>query len=139
MESDRYIYLAVQIRQNTNAVRASAVDAAIGHVNSVREALFSNEQLTKIYVQGNKDPESLDEESIVRYRLLLHNVLLAESNIQAQSALTGLSKSNWESQLPIVVRVISNPGGTWFWDNFKHEFEETFRKEVDYALSRRDT
>ena len=133
------IYLAVQIRQNTNAVRASGVDAAISKVNDVREALFSNEQLTKIYVQGSKDSESLDEEAILRYRLLVHNILLAESNMYAQSALTGLSESNWETQLLIVIRVISTPGGIWFWENHKCEFEETFRKEVDNALSRRDT
>lgn len=133
------VYLAVQIRQNTNAVRASGVDAAISKVNDVREALFSNEQLTKIYVQGSKDPESLDEEAIFRYRLLVHNILLAESNVYAQYTLTGLSESNWETQLLIVIRVISTPGGTWFWKNHKYEFEVTFRKEVDDALSRRDT
>jgi hypothetical protein len=133
------IYLAAQIRQNTSSVQAAAVDAAIGKVNGVREALFSNAELTKIYVQGSKDPESLDEESFVRYRLLLHNIVLAESNVYAQSALAGLSRDNWQKELSILMRVLSSKGGAWFWDNHKQEFEESFRGEVEVVLAQRDT
>jgi hypothetical protein len=128
------IYLAAQIRQNTRAVRASAVDAAVHHVSNVRQALFSDDELTGIYIQGNADPTSLDDKSLVRYRLLIHNILMGISNIHAQASLTGLSKSNWESQLPIVKRIVSTAGGTWFWTSFRHEFEESFRDEVDTLL-----
>ena len=33
------IYLALQIRQNTKAVRASAIDASISKVTSVRQSM----------------------------------------------------------------------------------------------------
>ena len=125
------IYLAAQIRQNTRSVRAAAIDAAITHVSNVRETIFVNADIAAIYVDGGKDPMSLDEKSLVRYRLLIHNILLSLSNIHQQSTLTGLSKSNWETQKSVILRIISTPGGMWFWENYRHEFEESFREEVD--------
>ena len=130
------IYLAVQIRQNTNAVRAAAFDAAITHISNVRQGIFSDAEVSEIYIKGGKDPTSLDEKSRLRYRLLIHNILLSISNIYAQSTLTGLSRSNWESQIPIIERVVLTPGGTWFWENHRHEFEESFRYEVDKVFSK---
>jgi hypothetical protein len=128
------IYLAAQIRQNTKAVKASAVDAAVSHVSNIRQVLFSSDDLIEIYIRGNDDPSSLDEKAVVRYRLLIHAILHSLSNVQAQVELAGLSRSNWESQLPIVKRIVSVPGGRWFWINFKNEFEEDFRKVVDGLL-----
>jgi hypothetical protein len=133
------IYLAIQIRQNTSSVRAAAVDAAITQVSTVRQQIFANNEIAGIYVDGCKDSDSLDEKSLVRYRLLIHNILLAISNIHAQSTLTGLSLSNWESQKPVIERIVSSPGGAWFWENYRHEFEESFRREVDHLLSNRTT
>ena len=129
------IYLAMQIRQNTSSVRAAAVDAAITHVSNIRQGIFASADVADIYVEGSKDPTALDEKSLVRYRLLTHNILLSISNIHAQSELTGLSQSNWESQKPIIKRIVSTSGGTWFWENYRHEFEESFRKEVDRLCS----
>jgi len=130
------IYLAVQIRQNTMAVRASAIDAAILHISNVRQALFGDDDLVDIYIRGNADPTSLNEKELVRYRLLIHNILMGISNVHAQTALTGLATSNWESQLPVIERVVSTSGGTWFWDTYRDEFEETFRGEVDTLQNR---
>ena len=46
------IYLAMQIRQNTNTVQASAVDASISRVTSVRQSIFENAEVAEIYVKG---------------------------------------------------------------------------------------
>jgi hypothetical protein len=125
------IYLAAQIRQNTASVKAAAVDAAITHVSNIRQEIFANDDVANLYVEGNQDPTKLDEKSRLRYRLMMHNILMSISNIYAQSELTVLSKTNWESQIPILKRTISTPGGAWFWSNYRLEFEESFRKEVD--------
>ena len=129
------IYLAIQIRQNTAAVKAAAVDAAITHVSNIRHAIFSDDEVARIYEEGNKDPTTLDERSLTRYRLLMHNILMSISNIYAQSELSVLSRSNWESQIPILKRTVSTRGGSWFWDNYRLEFEEMFRAEIDQLKS----
>jgi hypothetical protein len=129
------VYLALQIRQNTKAIQASAVDAGIGRLNDVRKSVYENGDLTRIYLQGIAQPADLDDESRVRFRLLLHNILLSISNIYSQTSYTGLSLSTWESQLIILERIINSPGGRWFWKDYRFEFEESFRKKVDEILS----
>ncbi len=128
------VYLALQIRQNTKAIQASAIDSGISKLNDVRESLYENGDLTRIYIQGIAQPADLDKESRVRFRLLLHSILLAISNIYSQTIYTGLSLSTWESQLVILERIFDSPGGRWFWKEYRLEFEESFREKVDEIL-----
>ena len=128
------VYLALQIRQNTRAVQASAVDASISKVNDVRESLYENAELSRIYLQGMAHPDDLDEENRLRFRLLIHNILLSISNVYSQASFTGLPLSTWESQLVILNRLIVTPGGRWFWREYQLEFEESFREEVNKIL-----
>jgi hypothetical protein len=129
------IYLAIQIRQNTRAVQAAAIDSANSQVSKIREQIFANADVANMYRRGNENPGSLDEDDIIRYRLLIHNILLALSNVITQASVTGLSQSTWQVQLPIITRVVSTPGGRWFWTNYRHEFEDSFRQMIDSLLA----
>lgn len=129
------VYLAIQIRQNTKAVQAAAIDSANTHVSNIRMHIFSDPDVTSLYRRGNEDPEGLSEEEAIRYRLLIHNILLALSNIITQANVTGLSESTSKTQLPVLVRVVSTPGGRWFWKGYREEFEESFRRTIDNMLS----
>ena len=128
------IYLALQIRQNTKAVRASAIDASISKVTSVRQSMYENAEVARIYMKGLANPDDLDEESRIRFRLLMHNILLSVSNIYSQTSFADLSTSTWESQLVILTRIITSPGGRWFWKEYQMEFDEAFREQVDRLL-----
>lgn len=132
------IYLAIQIRQNTKAVQASAIDSANSQVSNIRMHIFSDSEVANIYRRGNEDPNSLDEDDSIRYRLLIHNILLALSNVITQASVTGLPESTWQTQLPILTRVVTTTGGKWFWKNYRHEFEESFRETIDALSSTRD-
>ena len=128
------IYLALQIRHNTKAVQASAVDASISKVTSVRQSMYENAEVAGIYVKGIANPDDLDEESLTRFRLIMHNIFMAISNIYSQTSIAGLSASMWESQLVILTRLVTTPGGRWFWKEYQLEFDETFREQVEIIL-----
>jgi hypothetical protein len=127
-------YLAIQIRQNTKAVQASAVDASINQVTSVRQSIYENTEVAGIYVQGLADPKGLDDVSRTRFRILMHNIFLAISNVYSQASFAGLDRSTWESQLVVLERVLTAPGARWFWKEYQREFDETFREQVDRLL-----
>ena len=127
-------YLAVQIRQNTKAVRASALDSSVNAVNAVRVAMFESAEVAAIYRKGLENPDELDDDEKVRFRLLVHTVLWAVWNIYAQTEYGGLSKSIWAAQVPLLDRVINSRGGIWFWDEYRMEFDEKFRDEVDKVM-----
>jgi len=132
------IYLAIQIRQNTKAVQAAAIDSANSQVSKIREQIFADAEVANMYRRGNEDPESLNEDDIIRYRLLIHNILLSLSNVITQASVTGLPESTWQVQLPILTRVVATPGGQWFWEAYRHEFEESFRQMIDNLLPSED-
>ena len=96
--------------------------------------MYENADVARIYMKGLADPEDLDEESRTRFRLLMHNILMAISNIYSQTSFADLSTSTWESQLGLIKRVITSPGGRWFWKEYQMEFEETFHEQVDTIL-----
>ena len=125
------VYLAIQLRQNTRAVQSSAIDSSIGKISAVRQTIYENTDLASLYLKGSKDPENLSEIETLQFRTLVHNMLLAQSNIFSQTKFTDLSTSTWESQIPILQRVIGSPGGKWFWKIYREEFENDFRDEVE--------
>mgnify|MGYP001554919510 FL=1 len=55
------IYLTTQIRQNTNAMRASSLDSETQISNDVRLGILSDPELTKIYYEGLKNVASLND------------------------------------------------------------------------------
>ena len=83
-------YLALQIRQNTKATQASAVDSSITEVNRIRQAVFESEELVEIYESGLADPDKLSSNARTRFRLLMHTLLLAEANIHSQAVFAKL-------------------------------------------------
>ena len=137
------VYVAFQIRQNTRqidqntkAVQAAAFDSSITHTMTARQAIFSNEDVTRIYLQGAHDPDSLTEVDRERYRLILHNVLWAIWNLYTQSKVAEeLSSDTWQAQAAILKRVSKTKGFQWFWDNYKGEFGPSFHNEVSRLVN----
>lgn len=125
------VYLAMQIRQNTKSVQAAAVDSANSQVSKIREVIFADADVANMYRRGNEDPASLSEDDTIRYRLLIHNIMLSLSNSITQASVSGLSESMTQVELPILGRVVGTAGGRWFWETYRDEFEESFRGTID--------
>ena len=128
-------YLALQIRQNTNAVSASALDSSVGAVNGVRAKIFEDPLLTEIYLQGLENPETLSRTDKTRFTLVMHNILWALWNVYSQAKYADLSADVWESQRQVVYRTVSSNGGSWFLKEFGQEFPKSFRREIGDIVS----
>jgi hypothetical protein len=126
-------YLAVQIRQNTKAQRSAAYDSSIRNFTDVRQALFESSEMSAIYVKGRNDPDDLNEEELVRFRLLLNNILMSFWYIHTVPA--DLPEDLWTTQSPAVIRVLCCPGGKWFWENYQTEFVPSFRNEIEKIIA----
>ena len=128
------VYLARQIRQNTRAVNSAALDSTINTISIVRQSIYENDDVARVYLKGSASPDELDDLERVKFRLLLHNMLLPQSNIFSQTKLSELPISEWQAQSTVIQRVVGSAGGAWFWREFAHEFDMEFRAEVDRIL-----
>ena len=125
------VYLSMQIRQNTKSVQAAAVDSANSQVSKIREVIFADADVANMYRRGTEDPASLSEDDTIRYRLLMHNILLSLSNSITQTSVSGLSEVMSQVELVLLRRLVGSAGGRWFWDTYRDEFEESFRGLID--------
>lgn len=129
------IYLAVQIRQNTSAVRASALDSTVGVVTDIRARIFESAELTDIYYKGLREPDALSQHERDRFTLVMHNIIWGLWNMKLQSEYASLSADIWASQQHVLFRVYSSPGGRWFLREHGQEFPESFIAELDAAVA----
>jgi hypothetical protein len=136
------LYLAYQIRQNTSqidqntqAARASGFDSSVTHAMVARQAIFENEDVARIYHEGSIDPEALTPQELLRFRLVVHNVMWSLWNIHSQAQVAELAAETWETQLAILRRFMKTKGSRWFWENYSDEFGASFRLEVERILS----
>ncbi len=125
-------YLAVQVRQNTLALRASSINSMTQFANDIRTNLFSDPEITAIYMNGLRDVESLNDLERERFRLLMTNALWALWNAYTQAQLG--DTQSWDAQKPLLRRFLSLPGGDWFWRTYRNEFSSEFQAEVDLVL-----
>lgn len=128
-------YLAIQIRQNTSAVRTTALDSSVNVVQNIREQILNSEEVATIYIEGGKDPHNLSEVDLVRYRILITNMLWSIWNLYSQSNYGSLSKSVWECQRTTLHRILETPGGKWYWNEYGCEFEDTFIEEINSIIA----
>ena len=81
-------YVAVQIRQNTAALRSAATQGAHDQSASVYDLLASDPKLSDIFVRGSEAPDALDRVETGQFYAFLmatyleHEVFLAERDPQ---------------------------------------------------------
>ena len=135
------VYLAIQIRQNTRkveegtrAAKASAVSTGLQLVNANRLAIFSDENVASIWSRGLGDPHALDPLEQQRFRLMFSNALDGQFNNYSQTKEAGFSPELWAAHFSTTKRILTTPGGKWFWRNFSGEFTKDFQEEVQRML-----
>jgi hypothetical protein len=136
------VYLAYQIRQNTDhlekstlAAKAAAQNASNEALRENRKAIFESAEMAEIFYLGNQNPEKLEAVPKLRYRLLMQNVIEVMLEIFTQTLVTSFSPETWKSQgITLVKRVLATPGGQWFWKNFAHNYPADFQAEIDRIL-----
>ena len=60
------IYLAMQIRQNTKAVRSSSIESLVHNLSATAQAAVENEYMVPLMLKANAGPETLTEVERVR-------------------------------------------------------------------------
>lgn len=138
------VYLAFQIRQNTTqieentkAAQATAFDSSINHTFNARAVIIENQDLARIYLEGSKAPGTLSDEDLLRYRLILHNILWSIWNMQSQAQVGQLASETWSAQLATLERIVSTRGFDWFWANYAQELGPSFQQVVEDLQSKR--
>jgi len=115
-------YLALQIRQNTRALRHAAERAALEDANSWRTNLIQNAEVAALYRKGLLDPDALDPIEKLRFRMLMDS-LFATWQYQFRAGETGHAY--------YVTATLAQPGGERFWATAKSKFSPSFAAHIE--------
>ena len=127
----KLVYLALQIRQNTRALRHAAQRAIHEDANSWRDKLIQDPEIAELYRKGLLDPGALDPIERLRFRMLMDSLFVTWLYIFQTGQLSGYDTDSY------IRGILARPGGKQHWARHKAMFDAEFVQYVD-NLARTD-
>ena len=134
------VYLAIQIRQNTSAIRSTTTHAAHDQAAMFYDLMASDSQLGEIFSRGLHDPDALNSGETARFYAAMSSATFRSQNwyFQARSGL--MDRELLESWNRVLRQVSGMPGHQRFWEERRHVYapEYVTYLEQEVFLSERD-
>ena len=108
------IYVALQIRQNTNAVRSATAQTVHEHYAKWYHLVAADDELAKIVANGLRDYESLSEHERVRFVATFMAFLSYTQNAFLKWREGLLASPLWLGWELVIMNLVCAPGGKRF-------------------------
>ncbi len=132
------IYLALQIRANTIAIKAEGRRATNASGTPIRVALAQDRDLARLLNAGLSDFEQLDAEDKTRFAFLLGDFLANSAAAYEEVELGIATEAEFSANRDQVLPFLATPGGRAFWERFGPRYSDTFRKYVAREILKDD-
>ena len=109
-----FVYLALQIRQNTETLRANSVQELTENILRA-SATLAEPQNADVYVRGARSYSSLTPEEKLRFQLLLGLFLGRFDTVLEYRERNMVDDSYVEWQVDAIRTILRNPGVREFW------------------------
>lgn len=129
-------YLAIQIRQNTRSLRASAFHNLSNSVANFLGTVAHDSELSSLFMRGLARWRELTPEESQRFVLLMMNLFSLHANAYHQHAQGALDSEAYKGVRMTLARIACSPGGASWWRHTMHVFSPDFVAfvEQDRAL-----
>ena len=128
------IYVALQIRQNTNAVRAATAQAVHEHFANWYNSFARDASLAKIAIDGLRDYGSLSETDKARFVAMFMAFLSYSQNAFLKWREGLLEPVLWLGWEQVMMNLFGAPGGKALWKERSYLFGEEFRRYIENDL-----
>ena len=125
------IYLAVQLRQNTNAVRLSTMHNVTEELRDWNKGIAGNGSVASILLRGMQNPDDMGGEDKLRFYCLLYSMFWALENAFVQHNAGALDADEWAGIRQSFTDFGKLPGMQDYWSNRKHWFGPKFQRFMD--------
>lgn len=127
-------YLAVQIRENSKATRASTVHGVNAAIADAWRP-FQDLRKSTVYIAGLEGIAGLSPDERVRFLALMYVVAKTWEDISFQWRVGTLDDTYWEGQKNSFLDVFSQHGPHEYWELCKHWFGAAFQEFIEDSLS----
>jgi hypothetical protein len=125
------VYLSVQVRQNTRAIRAQTYDSFVSQFRNWNEPMRVDSRLAERFHELIEDVESLSPQDQRHAIHVLYDFARLAENLHYQYREGMLSDSVWEGWENLFRAYLSAPGFVWYWENRRGFFDADFNEWVD--------
>ena len=117
------VYLALQIRQNTNAIQSGTREAFLNALQNVNSFALEN---SDVWHRGAFEGEQLDGEDLTRYVTIVHSALNAYEALYSEYLAGNVEQPFWEGKVRQMRWVFTHPSSRHAWQNYAELFDERF-------------
>lgn len=110
------ILVAVQISQNTDAVRGASYQTWLAARMELNLALATNQELSTLVVTGHADSRNLTQDNYVQYGMWLASLMQMAQATHYLYRQGSLDRDLWETEIQAAAAHLSTPGVRQWWD-----------------------
>ena len=128
-------YLAIQVRQNTRALRASTFQGISSSMSLTSEAVATHPHLSELIIKAEGGLPNLSPEERVRYNLTLMMSFRRFESVFVQGHLGSIEPGLTEGFEQSMIGIIAGGAGQEWWETAKLAFSADFVAHVDEKLA----
>ena len=124
-------FLALQIRQNSRTVKATAAQSVLQSLSEALRAAAESRVLTRVMMQGLTDFDKLDETDEWQFFLWLFAWFRLVEQAYQHYAMGNIEEGTWAGQVAHLKGNLANPAVARFWAVRRSAFSQEFQQFVD--------
>jgi hypothetical protein len=129
------VYLALQIRQNTQAVRSDTHQAWVSNMAEVNLLLPRSREFARVVLAGSEDLDKLDPEELLQFNTYMIQLFNGFEAIYFQHLNGAVDAIYWNTKLQALRALMSNPGVRSSWEQGGEAvLDPRFREAVQRAV-----
>lgn len=128
------VYLAIQVRQNTESIRTENYARALERISTMQSVLFENGELARLQAQGVLDPSLLTREERLRLTWWLSEAFGAFEFMFHQAQSGALPAEVWSRWSATTAWWVSFPGVQSWWQARPTPFSQSFSSFIDTLI-----
>jgi hypothetical protein len=129
------MYVSVQIRNNTRAVRASAFQQVVGSFAGISLDIAKDKGLVDLYLRASREFNSLSDVERAQFSLMLLSFLRRAENVFFQTEIQLLQAEHWSGIRESIKAIVAPPGAQDCWGTIKNRLNPDFRAYIDTLIS----
>ena len=120
------IYLAIQIRSNTEAERTSTYQAVVSDFGALNNTMASTPELSHLFVRAMEDYHQLSSDEKARVSQLFFQCFHYFENMFYQNQKGYLDEEVWTGWKRLMLTYHSRPGFQTWWEHRRDVYSESF-------------
>ncbi len=128
-------YLAIQIRENTKAVRSESRGRISGNFQGFSAILGGNKDAASVFSRGLTDFGSLSAEEQMQFVFLFSMVINVAYDMHRDYRLGVVDEDSLNANAKMSLELLETDGGQHYWKLYATSFDEKFREYIKIRKS----